>query len=238
MMKKSICISLIALMICMVISGCDSNSGKGIILHETPQVYILDSEDDRDRFESMPTVTLYENGNARLSQPPISSFGLIGIGRYSVEGDELTVSHGEGVSATFTISGRGNTLTIKSAAILFTNVGAVYKYAPGGWIQSGSFNNQPSKEYKPVEGEKLTVDILHELGKNPQSISLSDFEKYEHYVIDPDFYLLGVDGEYFVRVFLDADGNISCYVERNSSGEDFPLHRNGSAGFDFDSFLG
>ncbi len=95
----------------------------------------------------MPTVTLYENGNARLSQPPISSFGLFTIGRYEINENELTVTHSENVSATFEISDSGDTLTLKSASLGFTQVGAVYKYRS---------NADYLSQYPEIEGETLS----------------------------------------------------------------------------------
>jgi hypothetical protein len=44
----------------------------------------------------MPTVTLYANGSARLSQPMISSMALFGLGHYVLDGDKLTVTYDEG----------------------------------------------------------------------------------------------------------------------------------------------
>jgi hypothetical protein len=39
-------------------------------------------------------------------------------------------------------------------------------------------------------------------------------------------------------VIYDSDGNTSCTVERNSSGESFPLNMNGSTNLVFDAYLG
>ena len=44
---------------------------------ESPRTYLLTGDDS---MMYMPTVTLYANGSARLSQPPISSTGLFGLG--------------------------------------------------------------------------------------------------------------------------------------------------------------
>jgi hypothetical protein len=229
-MKKIFCLVL-AIIIACAMSGCSSETAYSFSLQETPQTYVLQ---DGEPLLTMPTVTLYENGNAWLSQPPISSLGLFSIGRYEVNGNELTVTHGENTSATFEVSDSGDTLTLKSASLIFTKVGAVYKYRSN----ADYLSQHPKIEYPEIEGETLTVDALRELSKKAPNLSVSDFEKYTHFDIDPDFHVFDVEGEYTLRVICDSDGNTSCTVERNSSGESFPLNLNGSTNLVFDAYLG
>ena len=124
-MKKIFCLALNALIISAVFFRCGFSGA--ITLHETPQIYVLSGENE---FMLMPTVTLYENGNARLSQPVISSLGLFNMGHYEIDCSELTVSHGENASVTFRISDNGNRLTIISASLRYAKSGSVYQYLP------------------------------------------------------------------------------------------------------------
>jgi hypothetical protein len=217
---------IIAIIIAFSLSGCRSEQAKSFSLHETPQVYVLQ---DGDEFLTMPTVTLYDNGSARLSQPPISSLGLFTIGRYEISGNELTVTHGENASATFEISDSGDTLTLKTASLIFTKAGAVYKYRS---------NADYLSQYPEIDGETLTVSALRELAKKAPELTVSDFQKYAHYDIYPDYHIFDVEGEYTLKVIYDGDGNTGCTVERLSSGESFPLNLNGSTNLVFDAFLG
>ena len=225
-MKQIFCL-VIALIAAGALSGCGSEQmNNNFNLRETPQIYVLQ---DGELFLTMPTVTLYENGNARLSQPPISSFGLFTIGRYEISGNELTVEHGENVSATFEISDSGDTLTLKSANLGFTKAGAIYKYRS---------NADYLSQYPKIEGETLTIDVLRELAKKAPNLIISDFEKYAHFEIDPDYHFFDVGGEYTLKVIYDIEGNTSCTVEHNSDGDSFPLNLNGSTKLVFDSYLG
>jgi hypothetical protein len=146
-----------------------------------------------------------------------------------ISGNELTVTHGDYANATFVISDNGDTLTLKSSTIGFSKVGSVYKYRS---------NADYLSQYPKIEGEALTVDILRELAKKAPNLTVSDFEKYTHFDIDPDSHVFDVDGEYTLKVIYDADGNTNCMIERNSSGESFPLNLNGSTNLVFDSYLG
>lgn len=222
-MRKLVFITLNILFLIITVPGCSSSR---IILHETPQTYVLLG---KDTISIMPTVTLYENGNARLSQPMISSLALIGTGHYKVNGDELTVSHGENASAKFLISDGGDTLTLKSSSLLFTKIGAVYQYRSNKDYLSG---------YSKIDGEKLTIELLRGLAIKAQTLTVADFEKYAHVEIDPDYHVFDVESGYTLRVIFDINGITNCTVERNSSGESFPLHLNGSTGLVFDEFLG
>lgn len=231
-MKKLISIALSALLL-VIAPGCNPSltSGKNgsFSLHETPQMYVLVEEDGVNSFSVMPTVTLYENGNARLSQPMISSIGLPEIGRYQVNGDELTVSYNENTNAAFAISDGGNMLTLKSASLIFTKVGAVYKYI--------SRKDYFSK-YDRVGGKELTLEALRELAHKGPSLTLADFEQYACIIVDPDYKIYDVEGDYTLTVIYDINGNTSCMVEHNASGERFQLNLNGSTGLMFDVFLG
>ena len=138
-MKRIILVIVAVMTACVIFLGCGTATAKtadpkGISLHETPQIYVLQGGNS---FDTMPTVTLYENGNAWLSQPPISSYGIFEIGKYAVEGDKLTVTHNDSSSATFEISDNGDTLTLLSAKLNFTSAGAVYKYRSNAEYLSG-----------------------------------------------------------------------------------------------------
>lgn len=225
-MKRVISIAVALIAACTIFSGFNAAKQNSISLHETPQIYVLQAEDS---FATMPTVTLYENGNARLSQPPISSYAIFGMGKYETDGNELTVTHNDSSYATFEISDDGDTLTLLSANLGFTKVGAVYKYRSN----SGYLSN-----LKKVDGEKLTLNTLRELANKAPNLAVSDFEKYEHFDEDPDYHIFDIEGKYTLKVIFAADGNTNCTVERNSSGGSFPLSINGSTGYVFDAFLG
>ena len=224
-MKKVLCIAIIIAAACAV-AGFGAETVAAFSLHETPQIYVLQ---DENNFSTMPTVTLYENGNARLSQPPISSLALFDMGRYTVQGNELTVTHDQGATATFTISDHGDTLTLKSTNVGFTTIGAVYQYRA-----NAAYLAQCTK----TDGEPLTVDALRELAKKAPNLTMSAFETFAHYDIAPDDHIFDVDSEYMLRVTEYAGDGINCTVERNADGERFPLHLNGSTNLVFDAYLG
>jgi len=224
-MKRVIILTVAVIAACVIFIGCNTAKTNGVSLHETPQIYILQGEDS---FTTMPTVTLYENGNAWLSQPPISSYALFTIGKYEIDGNKLTVKHNDS-SVTFEISDGGDTLTLLSANLSFTKIGAVYKYRS---------NVDYLSSLTKVDGKKLTFDTLRELAKKVPNLAVSDFDRYEHFDMDPNYHIFDIEGKYTLKVILSADGNIHCIVERNSSGESFPLNLNGSTGYVFDAFLG
>jgi hypothetical protein len=225
-MKQIICISLASALICALSAGCGTAGADGFSLKETPQTYVLQDGDD---FITMPTVTLYKNGNAKLSQPPISSLGLFDMGAYTVVGNEMTVSHGKNASVTFDISDGGDTLTISSARLPFTKIGAIYKFRA-----NEEYLNDSPKSY----GKQLTVKALRELAEKAPNLTEADFEEYEHYDIDPDYHVFEVGGDYTLQVVLSVDGYTHCTVIRRTSGEAFPLDLNGSTGYVFDAYLG
>jgi hypothetical protein len=225
-MKRVMILIVAIITACAIFIGCNNAKPNGVSLHETPQIYILQGEDSST---TMPTVTLYENGNACLSQPPISSYAIFKIGKYEIDGNKLTVKHNDSSSATFEISDGGDTLTLLSTNLGFTKVGAVYKYRSNTDYLSGLMR---------VDGEKLTLDTLRELAKKAPNLAASDFEKYEHFDKDPDYHIFEIEGQYVLKVILTADVDTHCTVERNSSGESFPLSINGSTGYVFDTFLG
>jgi hypothetical protein len=230
-LKKLVFITVSMLLLVITVPGCSStvlreeNSGS-FTLHETPQTYVLIGE---DIFATMPTVTLYENGNALLSQPPISSFGLFGTGHYQVSGDELCITYEENISTTFYVSDDGDTLTLKSSSLGFTKVGAVYKYRSKAEYTS---------KYSKIAGDALTLEIVRELAQKGHALTQADFKKYACVVIDSDYRIYDVEGNYTLTIIYDADGNTNYTIERNSSGESFPLNLNGSTGLVFDDYLG
>jgi hypothetical protein len=195
-------------------------------LHETPQEYILQ---DEDTFTIMPTVTLYENGNAKLSQPIISSYALFSMGSYTVVGNELTIIHDENIHATFKISDHGDTLTLRTTTLGFTKVGSVYRFRP---------NLDNLSQYDKVDGEILTIDILRELVKKAPNLTLSNFEKYAHYKVNEARNIYDVNGKYTLETYITSDGDNNLFLNRNSDGERFPLNFNGSTNYVFDVYLG
>ncbi len=218
------------LLLVITISGCSSNvlreNSGSITLHETPQTYVLIGE---DAFETMPTITLYENGNAMLSQPPISSSGMFGTGYYQVSGDELLITHDKNISASFSISDDGDTLTLKSSNLGFTKVGNVYKYRSKAEYLG---------KYSKRDGDALTLEMIRELAQKGHALTQADFEKYACVVIDSDYRIYDVEGNYTLTITYGVDGSTNCRIERNTSGESFMLNLNGSTGLVFDDFLG
>ena len=142
-MKQFFCL-VIAIIIACAISGCGSKPVNSFSLHETPQIYVLQ---DGEPFAIMPTSNSLRKRQRTALTTPISSFGLFTIGRYEINENELTVKHSENVSATFEISDSGDTLTLKSASLGFTQVGAVYKYRS---------NADYLSQYPEIEGETLS----------------------------------------------------------------------------------
>lgn len=189
-MKRIILVIVAVMAACVISLGCNPATPRGISLHETPQTYVLQGE---DLFATMPTVTLYENGNAWLSQPPISSYAILGIGKYEVDGNKLTVTHNDSSNATFEISDGGDTLTLLSSKLDFAKAGAVYKYRS---------NADYLSSLTKVNGEKLTLNTLRELAKKAPNLVVSDFEKYEHFDIDPGYHIFDIEGEYTLKVIL------------------------------------
>jgi hypothetical protein len=206
-------------------SGITSTSGSNN-LQESPQTYVLTGD---DIMLTMPTVTLYENGDARLSQPPISSIAPFGLGHYQLSGDELTVTYDEGASATFLVSDAGDTLTLTATNVGFTKIGAVYQYRPKADYLS---------IHNKINGEKLTLEVVRELAKKAPDLTFSDFEKYVHFDIDPDYHVFEIEDKYTLRIICSTEGDTSFAFEQNSSGERFPLNLNGSTGLVFEEFLG
>ena len=227
-MKKIVSAILSTLMISMIISGCGLHARTDTIFanfQETPQTYVLSGE---DAFVLMPTITLYENGNAQLSQPMISSLGMVGLGSYAIREDELTVSHA-GAIVSFAISDGGKTLTIETSDLQYARVGSVYQY------QS---NADYLSKYDKIDGRKLTVEILRKMAQNASGIVFSDFDKYAYVERDPDHRIFDIEGQYTLTVLLGADGQLSCSLLHNHSGQRFPLNLNGSTGLLLDEFLG
>ncbi|MCL1859441.1 MAG: hypothetical protein FWF92_09465 [Oscillospiraceae bacterium] len=89
--------------------------------------YILENATEHDSFTKMLSVTLYNDGTARLSTPPISSFALVFPCFYSFTGNELLVKYGSGEEiARFDIADDG-ALIFRSATVpLYADKGARY----------------------------------------------------------------------------------------------------------------
>jgi hypothetical protein len=228
-MRRLVMITL-SMIITISIAGCNpsdsTNASECINLQESPKTYVLTSD---DTMMTMPTVTLYENGDARLSQPMISSLALLGLGHYQVNGNEMTVTYDEGDSAAFSVSDAGDTLTLTASNIGFTKIGAVYQYRPTA---------DYLHVYSKIDGEELTLEVVRELAKEAQALTYADFEKYAHFEIDPDYHVFIIEDTYTLSVICSTEGNTSFTIENNASGERFPLHLNGSTGLVFEEYLG
>lgn len=223
---------IVALSMLIIVAGTGCNPSGSIstsessIMQESPKTYVLTSD---DAMMTMPTVTLYENGNARLSQPMISSLALFDLGHYQVSGDDLTVTYDEGASAKFLVSETGDMLTLTASNIGYTKIGAVYQYRPKADFLS---------VYSKIDGEELTLEIVRELAKKAQTLTIADFKKYAHFYIDPDYHVFEIENKYTLSVICSNGGEASFTIEQNSSGERFPLNLDGSTGLVFDEFLG
>ena len=228
-MRRLVMIAL-SMLIIIAVTGCNpsgsTSTSESSIMQESPKTYVLTSD---DAMLTMPTVTLYENGNARLSQPMISSLALFGLGHYQVSGDKLTVTYDEGTSATFSVSDTGDTLTLTASNIGYTKIGAVYQYRPKADYLS---------VYSKIDGDELTLEKVRELAKKAHALTFADFEKYTHFDIDPDYHFFEIESKYTLSVICSNEGETSLTIEQNSSGERFPLNLNGSTGLVFDEFLG
>lgn len=228
-MRRLVKIAL-SMFIIIAVTGCNPSSSTSTSessnLQESPKTYVLTSD---DAMMTMPTVTLYENGDACLSQPMISSLALFGLGHCQFNGDELTVTYDEGASATFSVSDAGDTLTLTASNIGFTKIGAVYQYRPKADYLS---------VYSKIDGDELTLELVRKLAHKAQALTFADFEKYAHYDIDPDYHVFEIEGKYTLRVICSTESDTSFSFEQNASGERFPLHLNGSTGLVFDEFLG
>lgn len=207
-------------------SAVSASAAEIIPSGESPRSYLLTGD---DTMTLMPTVTLYANGSARLSQPMISSMALFGLGHYELDGDKLTVTYNEGATAEYTVSGGGDTLLLTDTNVGFTKIGSIYQYqSRADYLRS----------YDKIDGEELTLDAVRELAPKASSLTYSDFEKYTHYDIDPDDHVYDIEGKYTMTVLCGSDGSTSITIENNETGERFPLNLNGSTGLVFDEYLG
>ena len=89
--------------------------------------YVLENATDRERMERMLSITLYNDGRANLSTPPISSYAMVENYYYSFENGELLIfQEKENVTARFTVLD-DNTLAFSSAIVpLFADKSAHY----------------------------------------------------------------------------------------------------------------
>ena len=132
------------------LDGSEAVFGKGT-------VYVLENATDRDKLEKMMYVSLFEDGKARLSSPPISSLylpdckysekdGTIFILFDNSKGVEFFDMEDGQIIATFEVVD-DNTIIFKGASVaLFASPGA--RYVSGG---------QPPVVYTPAENE-ITVE--------------------------------------------------------------------------------
>lgn len=99
---------------------------------ETPwRQYILENATERQRVERLLSVTLYNDGTARLATPLISSYALLAPYYYSLVDGELLIHYEhDNVIARFAVID-DNTLVFKEASVpLFADEGARYVSAP------------------------------------------------------------------------------------------------------------
>ena len=89
--------------------------------------YVLENATDRERMERMLSITLYNDGRAKLATPPISSYAMVGNYYYSFENDEMLIfQQKEAIIARFTVLD-DNTLIFVSATVpLFADSEARY----------------------------------------------------------------------------------------------------------------
>lgn len=142
MMRKAITIILI-LTTCLLLVSCSSKSGPGLMLSKSPQTYYLENPTERDKFERMMYIQLFDDGSARIMQPPISSY-ILPPCTYSLDGSELLIHavikteldegffglKNNDVIAKFTVID-SKTLVFESATVpLFADTGARYIYDP------------------------------------------------------------------------------------------------------------
>ena len=93
--------------------------------------YILENATERQKLMSMLSVTLYNDGTARLSIPPISSYFFGNECFYTFTDDELVIyQDNENIIARFTVVD-DHTLTFKeSSVLLYAETDARYVSTP------------------------------------------------------------------------------------------------------------
>ena len=89
--------------------------------------YILENATEHDRALKMMSVTLLEDGTARLSTPPISSYAMVGTYYYAFENEELLIfQERENITARFTVLSDNTLVFVSSSVPLFADSGARY----------------------------------------------------------------------------------------------------------------
>lgn len=93
--------------------------------------YILENATEKQRMERMLSVTLYNDGTARLATPLISSYALLSPYYYTLTDDELLIHYeSDNIIAKFTVIDE-NTLVFNKAFVpLFADKGARYISVP------------------------------------------------------------------------------------------------------------
>ena len=106
----------------------DCRRVMSVYLPEEPlRQYILENAAGSDRGAKMLSVSLYKDGKARLSTPPISSYAIAGIYYYSFENDELLIfQERENITARFTVLDENTLIFVSAAVPLFADTGARY----------------------------------------------------------------------------------------------------------------
>ncbi|MDD4075606.1 MAG: M56 family metallopeptidase, partial [Eubacteriales bacterium] len=124
--------------------------------------YILENVSDRQKAECMLSVTLYNDGKARLAIPPISSYAMTEPVYYSFENDELLIGYNNN---NFSESTRSepfarfevvddNTIIFRSATIpLFADEGARYHTAIVPEILEKVYLGMPCADVYDLFGE-------------------------------------------------------------------------------------
>ncbi len=160
------------------------------------QQYILENATEKQRAERMLSVTLFNDGTARLAIPPISSYALLSPYYYTFADSELLIYYeSDNIIAKFMVID-DNTLIFKEASVpLFADEGARYL----------SVSNTSLYEL-----QVLTLEDVRALAKKGDSLLFEDFQKYKGANVSSnlDYYIMvyGVEGGYRLIVCSDQSG--------------------------------
>lgn len=114
---------LLAVLLCAVLALCFLLLPRNAQLKPLPCTYQFETED----FGETASVTLSEDGTFTLSPSPLSSY--IGIGRYTVEGNRLTLTVDANEIYVF---------TVRKDTLVFDGKNSVYAKRYGGAFTDGA----------------------------------------------------------------------------------------------------
>jgi len=112
---------------------------------EVLKQYVIENTTEKEKFEKLAAVTLFKDGSANLTTPPISSFAFVEPYYYTFKDDELLIHYEN--SSTFAIFDvmDDDTLAFKSSTVpLFADKGARYINSPDYYP-----SKTPTTTYKP-----------------------------------------------------------------------------------------